>query len=153
MRFLALSNDRLDADAVHTYLDWLYTNTLRIPSTIPRNTDSFNVALLKCWAVASAVEDESFKTTVITTFFNEAKARFWSESIKWAFVDECGNDEIKQSIIEIFMMFMEPGWFKEQGAEWPDVFVREVADTALEKGKGKKSFAVLKREWLRKLER
>jgi hypothetical protein len=147
------NNNKLDAEAVQTYLDWLYSVELRIPTHICRKTDTFNTVLLKCWAVAEAVGDDAFKSVVITTFFNEAKARLWSESIKWAFVDDHASEDIRSFVIEVFLAFMKPGWFKKEGRKWPNSFVSELADKILERCKGKKSYADVKREWLGRLEK
>ncbi|KAF2033321.1 hypothetical protein EK21DRAFT_58878 [Setomelanomma holmii] len=142
----------LDAEAVQAYLDYLYSGTLHIPSSISRRTDPFNVALLKCWAVASAVSDSPFKTTVINTFFTEAKARIWTDSVKWAFTDGQANEEIKDFVMEVFMAFMKPGWFKNEGAKWPQGFVRELADRAFVGMRGRKSYQDIKREWEKRVE-
>ncbi|KAH8727051.1 hypothetical protein GQ44DRAFT_565109, partial [Phaeosphaeriaceae sp. PMI808] len=123
---------KLDPEAVQAYLDWLYSDTLYISNTIDSNSDTFNVTLLKCWAVANAAEDRTFRDTVISTFFTGASVRFWDESIQWAFVDYPGDEEIKSFVIECFMSFLVPGWFKEEAPKWSDVFVRELADAVLE---------------------
>jgi hypothetical protein len=141
----------LDPEAVQAYLDWLYTSDLRIDETIPKTDDAFNLHLLKLWAVAAVVQDENFKTLVITTFFDEAKARFWTDSVKWAFVNRKGNNEIRDFIIEISLAYIEPGWFKKEGSRWPEAFVRELADAAMVRWEQRKSFAEQKKMWMRKL--
>jgi hypothetical protein len=113
LKNLTISDD-LDAAAVQMYLDWLYSTDLRIPARVDRATDAFNVALLKCWAVASAVQDDAFKGVVLAAFFTEAGAQFWRESIHWVFEDGYGNAEIRSFVIEVFMAFMEPGWFRQR---------------------------------------
>jgi hypothetical protein len=148
--------EKLDALAVQRYLDWLYSGRLTISSAVRRLTDAFNVALLKCWAVASAVGDKVFKRDVITMFFDEAEAQFWTESVSWAFDEEKdeSNEEIRAFVVEVFMVFMQPGWFKregekKEGAKWPEAFVWAVADKALE-GVKMKSFGDVERVWRRK---
>jgi hypothetical protein len=144
-------NEDVDAKAVQMYLDWLYSGILRIPATISRTKDTFNLALLKCWAVASAVDDESFKNVVVSTFFDEAKAQFWIDSVKWAFVDGGANDEIKTFIIEVYMAHMDKGWFQKEGGNWPMEFVMVLADNALD-GTKRKSYDSVQKEWMKKLE-
>ncbi|KAH7393862.1 hypothetical protein DE146DRAFT_110285 [Phaeosphaeria sp. MPI-PUGE-AT-0046c] len=142
--------EEVDAGAVQMYIDWLYTRTLRVPAGTSRNSDAFNVALLKCWAVAAAMRDEVFKNAVVGTFFDEAKARFWSDSVKWTFVEDCKVKEIKDFVMEVFLAFMEPGWFREESARWPEVFVREVGESLLEDGR-MKGYEEIKSRWLEKL--
>jgi hypothetical protein len=144
-------NSELDPESVHTYLDWLYTSALSIDDSISPMIDAFNLQLLKLWAVATAVEDDSFKAIVITKFFDEAKARFWTESVKWAFVDRNCNNEIRDFIIDITLAYIEPGWFKKEGGHWPEVFVREMADAAMVRWSQKKTFAEQRKSWMVKL--
>jgi hypothetical protein len=143
--------ESLDAQAVQGYLDWLYSGTLRVAPGISRKSDSFNVALLKCWAVAGAVQDECFRNVVVGAFFGEARARFWSDSVHWTFVEGGANEEIKGFVVEVFMAYMKPGWFGEQGNRWPEEFVRVLADKALEGMVGRKGYPDVKRKWLRNL--
>jgi hypothetical protein len=145
-------DEQLDAEAVQMYLDWLYSGNLHIPSIISRRTDAFNLMLLKCWAVASAVDDESFERTVMFIFFKEAKAQFWDESVHWAFVEGGANEEICAFIIEVYMAHMEKGWFTKKGPKWPSDFVMALADKAME-GEKRKSYEQIKRERTRKLQR
>jgi hypothetical protein len=141
----------LDPEAVHIYLEWLYSSDLRIDDSISPMGDAFNLQLLKLWAVATVFEDENFKAVVVTKFFDEAKARFWTESVKWAFVDrKCGN-EIRDFIIDIILAYIEPGWFKSEAKHWPDIFVRELADAAMVRWSQKKSFVEQKKAWMVKL--
>jgi hypothetical protein len=128
----------------------LYSSHLHIPHTIDRKSDSFNLALLKCWAVASAMEDECFKKEVQTAFFEDAKARVWRESVHWAFVEGWANEEIRRFVVEVFMAFVKPGWFGEQGDMWPDKFVRVLADKALEGMEGKMGYKEVRDKWLGK---
>lgn len=142
--------ENLDSGVVQMYIDWLYSRTLVIPTEISRKSDTFNVVLLKCWAVAAAMGDEMFRDAVIETFFGEAKARFWSESVKWTIVDDCGVKEVKDFVMEVFLAFAKPGRFRELSASWPDVFVREMGERLLEDGR-RRGFEEIKREWLEKL--
>ncbi|KAF1843704.1 uncharacterized protein K460DRAFT_289503 [Cucurbitaria berberidis CBS 394.84] len=141
LKYLGVEGD-LDAEAVQAYLDWLYCSSLHIDKSVSRKTDAFNVALLKVWEVANAVEDETFKNEIIRTFFTEARACFWSDSVKWAFTQSKRSEEIKAFVIEVFMAYMEPGWFKKEAAKWPDVFTWELADVAMARGE-RKSFKEL----------
>jgi hypothetical protein len=143
--------EQLDAKVVQMYLDWLYSSSLHIPFRISRWTDTFNLILLKCWAVASAVDDECFEHTVMNIFFEEAKAQFWEESVHWAFVDDGATEEIRAFIIEIYMAHMEKDWFTKKGPKWPSNFVMALADKTME-GVKKKSYEQFKRDWTRKLE-
>ncbi|KAF1934686.1 hypothetical protein EJ02DRAFT_489888 [Clathrospora elynae] len=136
----------LDPTAVHAYLDWLYTHTLNIDQALSRKLDAFNVQVLALWAVAAAVQDAAFKSVVISTDFAEARARFWVDSVKWAFVGRRGNDEIRDYVIDIFMAYMEPGWFKKHAEKWPGTFVRELFDVAMMGWGARKSFGELRRE-------
>jgi hypothetical protein len=151
LKHLTLDDD-LDAQAVQMYLDWLYSTDLRVPSSVSRDSDAFNVALLECWAVAGAVDDHAFKTVVIKTYFTEAGVQFWDESINWAFEDGYGNEEICRFVIDVFMTYMEPGWFRDESKGWPDGFVREVAERAWEGCRTRKSYKDVKREWLGRLQ-
>jgi hypothetical protein len=56
----------LDPGAVHVYLEWLYTGELRIDEDIKRDSDDYNVCLLKAWSVSDAVEDANFRQAIIT---------------------------------------------------------------------------------------
>jgi hypothetical protein len=141
----------LDPEAIQIYLDYLYTSTIRITDSISTMGDAYNLRLLKLWAVASVVQDNTFKTVVITSFFDEAKARFWTDSVKWAFVDRKGNNEICDFIIDITLAYIEPGWFKSEGGRWPEVFVRELADAAMVRWGQRKTFAEQKKAWMAKL--
>lgn len=139
--------ENLDSGVVQMYIDWLYSRTLVIPTEISRKSDTFNVVLLKCWAVAAAMGDEMFRDAVIETFFAEAKARLWSESVKWTFVDDCGVKEIKDFVMEVFLAFVEPEWFRKESATWPEVFVGEVGERLLEGGR-RREFDEIQRRWL-----
>jgi hypothetical protein len=130
--------EKLDVESVQCYIGWLYSSQLHIPTSIDRKADAFNLALLKCWAVASAMEDASFKKEVMRTFFEDAKARVWRESVQWVFVEGWANEEIRGFVVKVFMAFVKPGWFKEQADMWPDEFVRVLADKALERMERKK---------------
>jgi hypothetical protein len=143
--------ERLDAESVQCYLGWLYSSQLHIPTSIDRKSDAFNLALLKCWAVASAMEDASFKKEVLRTFFEDAKARLWRESVQWVFVEGWANEEIRGFVVEVFMAFVKLGWFKEQADMWPDEFVRVLADKALEGMERKMGYKDVKIKWLGKL--
>ncbi|KAF1920648.1 hypothetical protein BDU57DRAFT_561827 [Ampelomyces quisqualis] len=144
-------HENLDADAVQIYIDWMYSSAIRVPSSITRNTDAFNVMLMKCWAVASAVQDMAFRNAVIYAFFTVAEARFWGSTVHWAFVEGNANAEIKDFVMEIFMNFTNPGWFKRHGAKWPGVFVRSLADRILGSGK-RKDYHEVRSTWLERLE-
>tara|TARA_R110002003_G_scaffold198_1_gene15442 strand:+ start:5907 stop:6617 length:711 start_codon:yes stop_codon:yes gene_type:complete len=150
LKYLSIDT-ALDASAVQAYLDYLYSGDLYISPTLSRKCDPFNVALLKCWAVAAAVSDAAFKHAVIRTFFTEAKARFWSDSVKWAWTGGHGTQEIKDFVMEVFMAFMQPGWFKSEAAKWDEGFVRDMADRALE-GMEKRGYREVRMEWMRRLE-
>ena len=151
LKYLSVDAE-VDAQAVQSYLDWLYTSRLHIEDSISRKSDAFNLRLLKLWAVADAVEDRVFKYTVLVMFFEEAKARFWTDSVHWAFVERRGNEEIRGFVIEVFKAGIGPGWFKKEAERWPDGFVRELADDIF-RGVGRvKTFAEVKREWMRRLE-
>jgi hypothetical protein len=141
----------LDGEAMQTYLDWLYTSTFCISENISRSTDAFNLVILKLWAVANAVEDQAFKSQVIVTYFEEARARFWNESVKWAFVDRQCDDEIRSFIIDMSLPYIEPGWFKNDGKNWPEAFVSELADVAMVQWRDRKGGRALRKIWMKKL--
>lgn len=150
LKYLSVEDD-LDVDGVQGYLDWLYSGSLRIDRSISPKTDDFNLFLLKSWAVAAAVKDDDFTAEIIAMFFAEARARFWTASVTWAFVERKGNDDIRNFIILVFMVYVEPGWFKKEAARWLDAFVRELADVAMVTWGGRKTFEELKKEWLQKM--
>lgn len=105
--------------------------------------------MLKCWAVGNAVEDMAFRNDVATYFFAEAQTQFWKESVEWAFAEGNASNEIKEFVVEIFMAHMEPGWFKNDSKDWPDVFVREVAEMVFEQSQGKRmTFEEIRRSWM-----
>mgnify|MGYP006877402436 CR=1 FL=1 len=141
----------LDAAAIQIYLDWLYTSVLQIPATYSRITDAFNLLILKLWVVASAVEDKKFEAIVITTFFNETQTRFWTGSIKWAFVKRNCNDEIRNFILSVSLADLEPGWFSKEGDLWPDEYIRELADFAMVNWTERKRLAELRKMWMEKI--
>jgi hypothetical protein len=142
----------LDAEAVQIYLDWLYTSSVRTPSTLSPSSDGFNLLLLKCWAVANVVEDITFRNDVVTTFFTKAVTQPWKQSVKWAFTEGYATDEIKDFVVDVFIAHMEPGWFREESASWPDVFVREVAERVFEGMGSKREYDDIKRDWMEELE-
>jgi hypothetical protein len=150
IKSLAL-NDKLDAEAVQRYLDWLYSGNLQIPAMISRKTEVFNLALLKCWAVAITMEDDCFKNVVVRTFLGEVTAQFWFESVRWAFANGGAKDEIKEFIIDVFMSDMEAGWFSKDGHNWPMEFVMALADRALD-GAAQKSYDQVQKDWTKKLQ-
>jgi hypothetical protein len=143
--------DKLDPEAVQMYLDWLYTRRLDLPATLSRRTDAFNLVLLKCWAVACAFDDKTFRSSVLTTFFAESRAQFWLASVEWVFAEGNASSEIKAFVLDVFMAFSKPGWFKTEAEKWPQGFVREVGDRALENVGWKRSFERIRREWMREL--
>jgi hypothetical protein len=144
--------DTLDAEAVQIYLNWLYSSTLHIPASISRKSDAFNVVILKCWAVAIAMDDILFRNNVLCTFFRDAEAQFWRDSVEWVFVQGNGNAEIKDFVVEAFMAFMKLGWFSKEAMLWPEVFVREVGDRALGLMKGRRGWREIRRAWSIELE-
>ncbi|KAI4697250.1 uncharacterized protein J4E84_000377 [Alternaria hordeiaustralica] len=141
----------LDAEATQIYLDWLYTSTLHISAKVSRVTDAFNLVILKLWTVANAVEDPVFKSQVIATYFAEARARFWKESVKWAFVDRKCDEEIRAFVIDISLAYIEPGWFKSEGKNWPEAFVSELADAAMVRWGDRKDGRTTRKMWMEKL--
>ena len=141
----------LDPEAIQLYLDYLYTSTLRIDESVNRAVDAFNLRLLKLWAVANAVRDDDFKALVVTTFFDEAKARFWTDSVKWAFVDRKCDKEIRDFVIDITLAYIEKGWFTREAKHWPEVFVMELADAAMVRWGKRKSFGEQKKIWMQRL--
>ncbi|KAF2827381.1 hypothetical protein CC86DRAFT_393528 [Ophiobolus disseminans] len=143
----------LDAEAIQIYLDWLYSSNVRISDNIDRASDDFNVKLLKCWAVAEAVEDVSFRDAIVTTFFVESGSNLGKESIKWAFTDGYGGEEIEDFIIQVFMSSMKPGWFRKESAAWPDLFVRKLADRAFAEMDEKRSYVKIREEWMEYVEK
>jgi hypothetical protein len=77
--------------------------------------------------------------------------------VSWAFDMERdeANEEIRKFVVEIFMVFVQPGWFKregekKEGAKWPEAFVWIMADKALERAK-KKIFGDVERVWRKKI--
>ncbi|EDU49262.1 hypothetical protein PtrSN002B_006840 [Pyrenophora tritici-repentis] len=150
LSYLAVEKE-LDAEAVHIYLDWPYTSTLHIRSTLSRDTDAFNLVILKLWAVASAVEDTTFKAIVITTFFEQSRSVFTTESVKWAFVERKCDDEIRDFVLTVALTYLYPGWFRIWGDLWPDEYVRELADMAMTTWKERKSIGDLSKMWAEKL--
>lgn len=150
IKSLAL-NDELDAEAVQRYLDWLYSAILHIPATVSRKTEVFNLALLKCWAVAITMEDDCFKHVVVRTFFGEVTAQFWFESVRWAFANGGAKDEIKEFIIDVFMSDIEAGWFSKDGHNWPLEFVMVLADRALD-GAARRTYDQVQKGWMKKLQ-
>jgi len=144
-------NDKLNAEAVQRYLDWLYSGILQIPATVSRKTEVFNLALLKCWAVAITMEDDCFKHVVVRTFFGEVTAQFWFESVRWAFSNDGAKEEIKEFIIDVFMSDIEAGWFTKDGHNWPMEFVMVLADRALD-GVARKSYDQVQKDWMKKLQ-
>lgn len=149
LRSIRIKED-LDVKAVQVYVDWLYTRKVGIREEVERTSDKFNVEVLKCWAVAAAMEDSTFRDEVVKMWFEEAGARFWRDSIKWAFVEDCGVKKIKDFILEVFLAFVEPGWFREESSRWPEVFVRELSEWLLVGGK-RRGFEEIKMEWLGKM--
>ncbi|RMZ70247.1 E3 ubiquitin- ligase Zswim2 [Pyrenophora seminiperda CCB06] len=141
----------LDAEAVQAYLDWLYTSCLPIAPSLSRKTDEFNLVMLKLWAVANAVEDETFKSIVMTTYFKDAKVSFGAESVKWAFVERKSDAQIREFVLDVSLVYITPGWFTKQGKDWPDEFLRALADAAMVGWQERKSFAELKEIWMQKL--
>ncbi|KAF1839639.1 hypothetical protein BDW02DRAFT_604131 [Decorospora gaudefroyi] len=141
----------LDAESLQLYLDWLYSARLCISAQISRKTDAFNLVVLKLWGVATAVQDDAFKAVVVSTFFEEARARFWTESVQWAFVLRRCEDEVREFILEVSLVYIEPGWFAKEAGVWPSVFVRQLADVAMVNWAERKSFGELKKVWLDKL--
>ncbi|KAF1928939.1 uncharacterized protein M421DRAFT_92059 [Didymella exigua CBS 183.55] len=139
-------DQELDGQAVQSYLDWLYSRTVRIDVSISRTGDAFNLALLRCWKVSSAVQDTTFRDAIIATFFTEAKTHFWNESIEFAFGDkEKLAADMRNFVVEVFMTRMESGWFEGQSDEWPKAFVKALADKSLERAlANKKDFEDLK---------
>ena len=122
-----------DVEAVQVYIDWLYSGALRIDDSRDRNDDDFNLALLQCWEVANALQNRTFRDAVICTFFTEAKATFWSKSIKLAFDGNKGSDEMQQFVMRVFMTQMGQDWFRKWAHKWPKVFVTALADMSVKK--------------------
>jgi hypothetical protein len=83
--------------------------------------------------------------------FGDAKARFRRESVHWAFVEGWANEEIRGFVVEVFMAFVKPRWFEEQGNMWPEEFVKALADKALEGIVGRMGYNDVKNKWLGKL--
>jgi hypothetical protein len=144
--------EALDAEAAQVYVTWLYSRTLNVDAAISHQTDDFNLKLLQCWEVSIVFDDDIFKDVVIHTFFTEAKAMFWSKSIKFAFEDERGNDNMRNFIVRIFMTRMKEGWFKTESKKWPRTFVEALADEYLDKvldgTYGREQFDDVKAEYL-----
>ncbi|KAJ4365597.1 hypothetical protein N0V83_008217 [Neocucurbitaria cava] len=124
---LAVAED-LDDCALQLYVNWLYSRILHICSAISPTTDEFNATILKCWEVANAFQDETFKGEVFTVFFTtEGKAPLDTDSIDWAFVEGKRSEDIEQFVIDVVSAQLEPGRLLEDAREWPDVFVMELA--------------------------
>ncbi|KAH7085332.1 hypothetical protein BKA63DRAFT_597993 [Paraphoma chrysanthemicola] len=142
----------LDPEAVQTYLDYLYSGTLSINPSLSRKTDAFNVFLLKCWTVSITLSDKPFKHAIIRTFFTEATSRFWAESVKWAFGEGHADQEIREFVVEVFMAFVDSGWFGRESGQWDSEFVKACADRALEVWVGRKGYREVRREWLARMD-
>lgn len=149
-RMIRVLHEGLEAWAVQTYLEWLYTRDIRISDAIGRDTDAFNLALLQCWKVSTIMQDTTFRDALILAFFTEAQKLFWSQSIEWAFdKDEKHMEDIRDFIVEVFIMSMEPGWFKAHSDKWPKAFVQALADKSLERAlAGGKDFDGLKAKYI-----
>ncbi|KAF2130084.1 hypothetical protein P153DRAFT_422802 [Dothidotthia symphoricarpi CBS 119687] len=140
--------DSLEPESVQVYLDWLYSGTVHIDAAISRDTDTYNVCILQAWEVASVVEDEVFKDKIIQTWFTERRMDFYRDTVQWAFVEGRGNDEIRAFVIEDFLRFLEPGWFKNYSAGWPRVFSVALADAALDRMEDHTTYKGLMRKYM-----
>jgi len=146
---------KLDVEAVQIYLDWLYTGAVRIPASVSRATDAFNVLVLKCWAVAESLGDIAFRNDVVSLFFEEADVQFWKESVEWAFGEGNADEEVRGFVVEVFLAHVDVGWFKNESREWPAQFVGEVAEMMLGVVEGREKrmrFGDIKAVWLREAE-
>lgn len=122
LNHLDLKSD-LDPEAVQTYLDWIYTSTLSIPSQIAYNNGTFSLVMLKLWTMANAVEDPSFKAKVIITYFAEAPLSWTALDdvmeyiLEWASVERKCDDEIREFIIDSRREWVKPSFFKKARRE------------------------------------
>lgn len=102
---------QLDAHAVQVYLDWLYSGTVHIDTSVSRTNDDFNVVLLQCWGVSTAMEDEAFYDALIEEYFNDAGAHFWAKSIDYTFVAGKASDAMRDFFMDIFLTRVFDDWF------------------------------------------
>ncbi|EOA89820.1 hypothetical protein ACJQWK_02758 [Exserohilum turcicum] len=145
----------LDVEAVQSYLDCMYTGTLKeVSASIPRNSDQFSLVMLKRWAVASALEDAAFKAQVLTALFANGRVVIGIESVKWAFVERKCSDEIREFMVDVSLTGIESGWFKEMGKRFPEAFVSQSADGAVRKwrnGNNRRGLGDVRRDWMRRV--
>lgn len=118
---------------MQVYLDWLYSGTIHIPTTVSWYLDSSNLVMLKCWEVSTALEDTTFKNAVIYTYLTKKKAMFRVASREFVFGEEKRCHEMEDFVVDVFMARLKPGWFERESDKWPKRFVRVLADKSLEK--------------------
>lgn len=140
----------LDSEGVQVYIDWLYLGHIRIDASIDRNTDSFNLIVLKCWEVSDVLRDSAFFSATTSAFFAEAKAQFSRRSIEFAFDEDKTGLILRGLVIRLFAFRIDKEWFKRESHNWPKSFVKALANRCLEYavlGKKKSSFEEAKIVW------
>lgn len=75
--------EEVEASAMQSYLDWLYSGEVRIDKVVDRRLGNKNVAILKCWAVALAVKDDAFKDAIEDVFREEARECYEQDMVRW----------------------------------------------------------------------
>jgi hypothetical protein len=79
----------LKSEAVQLYIDWLYSDIVRVDPDVAPESDDYNIQLLQAWAVAAAAQDTPFKNAIIahlvSQFEEHKNAGFGAASVTYAF--------------------------------------------------------------------
>jgi len=146
-------NRELDADAFQLYLDWLYTGELHISEAIDRDSDEFNIHLLKAWVVSDVIDnDHEFEKLIVAQHFatidEEDNKGFGFDAIRFAFQNQ--NHRYMQRFVAE-SVYAHAAWdvINHDMDSYPGEFVRQLclAGMNFKQNQGTKARRELRKDW------
>ncbi|KAJ4412755.1 hypothetical protein N0V91_000517 [Didymella pomorum] len=59
-----MKDEWIEKDAMRVFCDWLYTGTIHIDKSVPRDSEDFGLCILKAHTFATQLDDTSFRNAV-----------------------------------------------------------------------------------------
>ncbi|KAH5733575.1 hypothetical protein HBI17_206500 [Parastagonospora nodorum] len=122
-------DSELDPDAVQIYLDWLYTGQLHISEAITRESDEFNIQLLKAWIVSEAFGDRNFRKDIIVQHYaaidEDDNWGFRLDAIEFAFEDD-DHDYMQSFVVDSVHAHADWDAIDDDIDNYPHEFVRKL---------------------------
>src|SRR4051812_9176082 len=115
----------MDRDALKSYIDWLYTGRFEVDKAIARETEDFNISLLKAMHVSMTFEDRDFYQAVARLYISNMEIGtnkgFWKDPVNYV-LDDLENAGILGFVVHAFLLSADDHWFNRSAMEFPPEF-------------------------------